>query len=140
MEIYLLISSVVTLIGVICIIVFLEKHSRTCLARFNKEREDTQQLLQTLAAIYASIEQTNVLLNKLDVSQKEGSNEILARLDALNENAKSGVEKICRTQYEQVQNLQKTIQETTKQIEAKLQENTKQVQTLKTSLEESVKF
>ena len=144
MEIYLLITGIVTFIGVVCVVVYLEKTSRASAERFKKEREDNQLELQSLAAIYSMIEQTNGLLNKLDAAQQEQTSQMVSRLDALNSTTKHGIDELCRTQIEQGRILQITLQETsqatTKQIEAKLQETGKHIQALKTSLEESVKF
>src|SRR5581483_42888 len=155
MEAYLLITGVVTLIGVICIIIYLEKGSRATLARFNKEREDSQQLLQTLVAVHGLITETNGLLNKLHDSQSQQTNENLTRLDelksqisaqleklntSLTTTLKSGVEQICQSQNEQGQSLRKTLRTAAKDIESKVEGTTKEVQALKSSLEESVKF
>ncbi len=165
MELYLLITGVVTFVAVICIAIYLEKNARANAERFKKEREDAQLNLQSLVAIHSLIEstqgKTNSILSALQAALEKsnsllGSQEVNAAKRADDEQAAQGkklqnlAEKADQLAT-QLKNLEASIKtglatvcETEEASAGKLRqalgETTKQIQALKQSLEESIKF
>jgi len=165
MELYLLITGVVTLVGVICILVYLEKGSRATAARFKKEREDAQLQLQSLAAIHSLIEssqrQTNAFLSALQSVQEQTAfsletqeansakraQDATAAQDKKIHELKEKIDELSKSLNNINQNIKAGLEavvkaecDTAKDLKQAIGDSTKQTQALRQSLEESVKF